>query len=118
MSLTNIKGVANFLRKLGRYGKILDRYDNACTDRSIFFEMFFAYWLEVVGVTPVYEYPANPNNEKTVDFFVTYDGINIQMELVRVEDGAYLAVNPSNGAAAQIGKLPIFSCLTYVKPAL
>lgn len=81
-----MKDVANYLRNLGRYGKILDRYDNTVTDRSIWFEMVFAYWLEEAGITPVYEYLANPNNEKTVDFFVTYGGINFQMELVRVED--------------------------------
>lgn len=85
MCLTDIKEVQNYLEGLGRYGALLERYTNDPEDRSVWFEMVFAYWLEDAGVTPSYEQRVNADNDKTVDFVATVNGLSYQMELVRVE---------------------------------
>ena len=85
MCLTDIKEVHNYLESFGRYGALLERYIKDPKDRSIWFEMVFAYWLEDAGITPSYEQRVNAENDKTVDFVATVKGWNYEMELVRVE---------------------------------
>ncbi|MBI5042153.1 MAG: hypothetical protein HZB57_13410 [Gammaproteobacteria bacterium] len=85
MCLTDIKEIHNYLQGLGRYSALLERYIKNPKDRSIWFEMVFAYWLEDAGITPSYEQRVNTENDKTVDFVASMEGWNYQMELVRIE---------------------------------
>jgi hypothetical protein len=85
MCLTDIKEIHNYLEGLGRYSALLERYIKDPKDRSIWFEMVFAYWLGDAGITPRYEQSVNAENDKTVDFVATVKGWTYQMELVRVE---------------------------------
>lgn len=85
MCLTDISEIHGYLEQLGRDGALLERYASNPHDRSIWFEMVFAYWLEDAGITPAYEQSVNTENEKTVDFVATVEGVTYQMELVRIE---------------------------------
>lgn len=85
MHLTDIKDVHKYLEGLRRYDSLRERYINHPKDRSIWFEMVFAYWLEEAGISPRYEQRVNVENYKTVDFVTTMNGLNYQMELVRIE---------------------------------
>jgi len=85
MRLTDIKEVHKYLEGLGRYDALREQYINHPKDRSIWFEMVFAHWLEEAGISPRYEQRVNFENQKTVDFVTTMNGLNYQMELVRIE---------------------------------
>ncbi len=85
MYLTKITEVESYLRNLGRYSDLLIRYAQDNEDRSIWFEMVFAYWLEDSGIIPEYEKNVNPENNKSVDFAFLFHGVSYNLELVRVE---------------------------------
>ena len=85
MCLTKITQVESYLRNLGRYSDLLIRYSQDNEDRSIWFEMVFAYWLEDSGIIPKYEKNVNPKNNKSVDFAFLFHGASYHLELVRVE---------------------------------
>ena len=76
MRLTDIKDVHKYLEGLGRYNCLCKKYINRPKDRSIWFEMVFAYWLEEAGISPRYEQNVNVENDKTVDFVTTLNGLD------------------------------------------
>lgn len=110
MSLTNIGEVHDYLEVLGRYGALLQRYINDPNDRSIWFEMAFAYWLEEGGIKPSYEQRVNTENERTVDFVVNAEGWAYHMELVRIEHSEEITKHIEAQKAAE-DFLPIYSLL-------
>ncbi|MDQ3777075.1 MAG: hypothetical protein M3461_23345 [Pseudomonadota bacterium] len=85
MSLDDIRDVAAYLHDCGRFEALLARYQAALDDRSIWFEMVFAYWLEESGVRLEYERQVNPDNTTSVDFAASFDEVQYLMELVRIE---------------------------------
>ena len=91
MALDDIRDINRYLEAIGRYGALLARYDAAPADRSIWFEMVFAYWLEEAGTTLAYEVPKNPENDSSIDFVAEADGHEYLLELVRIENSAEVA---------------------------
>ncbi len=85
MCLSSIHDVEAYLRKLGRFPDLLGRYAGDKTDRSIWFEMVFAYWLEDRGIALEYEKEVNPESHKSVDFAASIEGTAVHLELVRIE---------------------------------
>lgn len=83
--LYDIRDIEEFLAKVGVYGDMLRRYLEEPENRSIWFEMVFAYMLEAKGITPEREKGVNTEVKKTVDFAAAVNGIDFYMELVRVE---------------------------------
>ena len=110
MCLTDVKEVHNYLGGLGRYGALIERYRKYPDDRSVWFEMVFAYWLEDAGITSGYEQRVNAENDKTVDFVATVHGLNYEMELVRIEHSDELMKNLETQKAAE-DFLPIYGLL-------
>ena len=86
MWLRDIVDVAAYLDRMGQYAALLERYHNTPEDRSIWFEMVFAYWLHDAGLAPAYEVNVNPTTARTVDFAADYSGLAYHMELVRIEN--------------------------------
>jgi hypothetical protein len=85
MPLENIGEVRAYLADTGGYEALLARHEVNPDDRSIWFEMVFAYWLIDSGVTPQYEVNVNPSTDKTVDFAAKFAERAFNMELVRIE---------------------------------
>jgi len=93
VALDDIKDVRRYLEAVGRYDALLDRHNAAPVDRSIWFEMVFAYWLEDTGTHLAYEIPKNPENDSSIDFVATAGGHEYLMELVRIENSEEVAAH-------------------------
>lgn len=62
---------------------MLSRYEEYGSE-ELAFEILFAYQMEQVGDAVQYEVSVNANSQKTVDFQVTSNSINLNIELFRV----------------------------------
>lgn len=69
--------------KDSKYSKLLSRYKENGSE-ELAFEILFAYQMEQVGDAVQYEVSVNADSQKTVDFQVTANSINLNIELFRV----------------------------------
>lgn len=86
MNCNSIEEIVSFLEKRKGFASLIERYRKDTQDRSFWFELVFACWLESAGYRVQYEVKANPENDSSVDFAIDCNGNNCLFELLRIEN--------------------------------
>lgn len=86
MGNEDLTTMVSFLESTNRFGDLIAKYNENKKDRSLWFEIAFAYWFENEGYVLEYETNANPENKTSVDFRLKDNNYIFLFELLRVEN--------------------------------
>jgi len=85
MACDSLEEMVQLLKKTERFKSLVDRYNKDSRDRSFWFELAFACWMESKGSNVKYEVNANPDNDSSIDFALDLHECRCLFELLRVE---------------------------------
>lgn len=86
MACDSLKEIVQLLEENERFEQLINRYNQNNQDRSFWFELAFACWMESNGYEVEYEVNANTDNDSSIDYALDLNEHRCLFELFRVEN--------------------------------